>query len=98
MLWRVVRVPGWSGAQYPQPGVEDLPEFGLGVGGLALVGQRPGDLMAGGQGVGVVGAQHPQLSGEDLPEFGLGSMVAAQEPECRRSTESQLKHRLVVFG
>jgi hypothetical protein len=25
-------------------------------------------------------------------------MVAAQEPECRRSTESQLKHRLVVFG
>jgi hypothetical protein len=32
------------GSRHPQLGVEDLAVFGLGLGGLALVGQHPGDL------------------------------------------------------
>jgi hypothetical protein len=47
------------GSQDPEPGVEDLPEFGFGVSGLALVGQHPGDIVPGGQGVWVVGSLDP---------------------------------------
>jgi hypothetical protein len=52
--------------------------------------------MAGDKRVVVVGAQHPQPRVEDLPVFGLGILVVAKEPQGKRSTASQRKHRLVV--
>ena len=52
------------GSLDPPPGVEDLAEFSLGVGGLALGGDHPGDLVPGGQDVGVVGSHDPRVASE----------------------------------
>jgi len=48
------------GSLEPPAGVEDLAEFSLGVGGLASGGDHPGDLVPGGQDVGVVGSHDPR--------------------------------------
>lgn len=61
-----------AGTQDLQPGVEDLAVPGLGVGGAALRRDHAGDLVAGGQGLGVVGSQNPQSGVEDPAEAGLG--------------------------
>jgi hypothetical protein len=70
---------GVVGSPDPQPGVEDLPEFGLGLGGLALEGQHCGDVVPGGQGVRVVGSQDPQLGVEDLPEFSSFDLASLKD-------------------
>ena len=65
-LLRVVRVSGWSGPSTRSRSVSSCSERGGRAGRVPRLPAPVGEVVAGGQGVGVVGAEHPQLVGEQL--------------------------------
>ena len=85
----MVRVSGWSGPSTRSWSASSSVERGDGPGRVPGLAPPVGEVVAGGQGVGVVGAQDPQLVGEQLRR--TRSTAPAGSPACPRQRARLLR-------